>query len=181
MEFQVKPDLARFPDFILPRRGTAQAAGIDLFAQEEMIIHSETDLINLGFAAAVPEGYVAVIVPRSGLGAKFNMQLSNTLGIIDSDYRGDWMVAFHLGGKGTKVDTLSPYGDHLKSAFEIGSDSWERARENESPMLVIPKGDAFAQVLFFEVPLMTVTQVAELSDTERGAGGFGSTTPSQRA
>ncbi|QYW05318.1 hypothetical protein pEaSNUABM21_00304 [Erwinia phage pEa_SNUABM_21] len=181
MEFQIKPDLQTYPNFILPKRGSAQAAGLDLFAQEDMIFTETTELFNLGFRAAVPEGYVALIVPRSGLGAKFNMQLSNTMGVIDSDYRGDWMAAFHLGGKGTKVDTLPPYGQYQKGFYHQGSELWEKANQNEAPMLLVPKGDAFAQVLFFEVPLMQVTLVDELPETERGEGGFGSTTKSQSA
>ena len=160
MQFKVMPDLKRFPDFIMPERASGQAAGIDLFAQEDMEITNNTQLFELGFKAAVPEGYVGIIFPRSGLGAKFNCQLSNTLGVIDSDYRGQWMAALHLGGKGTKVESTETY----------------RPNHGETQRLVIKKGDAYAQVLFFPVPLMPVVQVTELDDTERGEGGFGSTT-----
>lgn len=160
MQFKVMPDLKRFPDFIMPERASGQAAGIDLFAQEDMEITNNTQLFELGFKAAVPDGYVGIIFPRSGLGAKFNCQLSNTLGVIDSDYRGQWMAALHLGGKGTKVESTETY----------------RPNHGETQRLVIKKGDAYAQVLFFPVPLMPVVQVTELDDTERGEGGFGSTT-----
>lgn len=160
MQFKVMPDLERFPDFIMPERASGQAAGIDLFAQEDMEITNNTQLFELGFKAAVPEGYVGIIFPRSGLGAKFNCQLSNTLGVIDSDYRGQWMAALHLGGKGTKVESTETY----------------RPNHGETQRLVVKKGDAYAQVLFFPVPLMPVVQVTELDDTERGEGGFGSTT-----
>lgn len=160
MQFKVMPDLKRFPDFIMPERVSGQAAGIDLFAQEDMEITNNTQLFELGFKAAVPDGYVGIIFPRSGLGAKFNCQLSNTLGVIDSDYRGQWMAALHLGGKGTKVESTETY----------------RPNHGETQRLVIKKGDAYAQVLFFPVPLMPVVQVTELDDTERGEGGFGSTT-----
>ena len=160
MQFKVMPDLKRFPDFIMPERASGKAAGIDLFAQEDMEITNNTQLFELGFKAAVPDGYVGIIFPRSGLGAKFNCQLSNTLGVIDSDYRGQWMAALHLGGKGTKVESTETY----------------RPNHGETQRLVIKKGDAYAQVLFFPVPLMPVVQVTELDDTERGEGGFGSTT-----
>lgn len=160
MQFKVMPDLNRYPDFIMPKRASGQAAGVDLFAQEDMEITNNTELFELGFKAAVPEGYVGIIFPRSGLGAKFNCQLSNTLGVIDSDYRGEWMAALHLGGKGTKVESTETY----------------RPNHGETQRLVIKKGEAYAQVLFFEVPLMEILQVAELDDTERGDGGFGSTT-----
>lgn len=160
MQFLIKPDTDRFPDFIMPKRASAKAAGIDLFAQEDMRITGETNLFELGFKAAVPEGYVGIIFPRSGLGAKFNCQLSNTLGVIDSDYRGEWMAALHLGGKGTKADDTVHY--------------WHG--DAEQRYIDIKRGDAYAQVLFFEVPLMDIMQVTELDDTDRGEGGFGSTT-----
>ncbi|EBY9527413.1 dUTP diphosphatase [Salmonella enterica subsp. enterica serovar Infantis] len=144
----------------MPKRASGQAAGVDLFAQEDMEITNNTELFELGFKAAVPEGYVGIIFPRSGLGAKFNCQLSNTLGVIDSDYRGQWMAALHLGGKGTKAKSVETH----------------RPSHGETHRLVIKKGEAYAQVLFFEVPLMEIVQVSALNDTERGEGGFGSTT-----
>lgn len=172
MNFQVKPDLSRYPEFILPKRGSARAAGLDLFAQEDMVITDTTQLFDLGFSAAVPDGYVGIIVPRSGLGAKFHVSLSNTLGVIDSDYRGEWKAALHLGGRGTQRNALRflhEMLDRAKRALNIPVHEEERA-------LLIPKGDAFAQVLFFEVPLIGVEQVTSLDVTLRGEGGFGSTT-----
>ncbi|ARW58940.1 putative dUTPase [Erwinia phage vB_EamM_Y3] len=174
MQFLVKPDLNRYPDFIVPKRGSAQAAGIDLFAQQDMIITADTELFDLGFQAAVPDGYVAIIFPRSGLGAKFNVQLSNTTGVIDSDYRGEWKAAIHLGGKGTQVDQL----DWLSAAYlQSDMDEFPDLDDDEDQKaLLIKRGEAYAQVLFFEVPLMEVALAEELPDTERGDGGFGSTT-----
>lgn len=49
--------------------------------------------VALGFAAEVPAGYVALLLPRSGTGAKHSVELENTCGLIDEDYRGEW-VAF---------------------------------------------------------------------------------------
>lgn len=188
MQFKVMPDLERFPDFIMPKRATAHSAGFDLFAQEDMIITEQTTLFELGFKAAVPRGfsdandqvpkeYVGIIFPRSGLGAKFNCQLSNTLGVIDCDYRGQWMAAMHLGGKGTKSGALEKVRALLQrvapavASLITGPDT--------QLGLHIKRGEAFAQVLFFEVPKMDIVQVAELDDTERGEGGFGSTTKSR--
>lgn len=198
MQFKVMPDLERFPDFIMPKRATAHSAGFDLFAQEDMIITEQTTLFELGFKAAVPrvfssstgqvlKEYVGIIFPRSGLGAKFNCQLSNTLGVIDSDYRGQWMAALHLGGKGTKVASLQHYLEAYQEVYgvlpPIDDPEGEYESEDEAyedfadiDSLVVKKGEAFAQVLFFEVPLIDVVQVTELDDTERGEGGFGSTT-----
>lgn len=177
MQFKVMPDLNRFPEFKMPARASGQAAGIDLFAQEDMIITEQTTLFELGFKAAVPEGYVGIIFPRSGLGAKFNCELSNTLGVIDSDYRGQWMAALHLGGKGTKGNALEDVRTILRSVAPAVASLVEGPDTQLG--LHIKRGEAYAQVLFFEVPLMEITQVDSLDDTERGEGGFGSTTPAR--
>ena len=50
-------------------------------------------VIGLGFAMEVPQGYAALILPRSSAGAKFGLELNNTCGVIDSDYRGEWKAA----------------------------------------------------------------------------------------
>lgn len=48
--------------------------------------------VGLGFATEVPVGYVALILPRSSTGAKYGVELNNTCGVIDSDYRGEWIA-----------------------------------------------------------------------------------------
>jgi dUTP pyrophosphatase len=48
---------------------------------------------RLGFAATVPDGHVAVLLPRSGSGCKYGLELNNTSGIIDADYTGEWMAS----------------------------------------------------------------------------------------
>lgn len=52
-----------------------------------------SQLIGLGFAAAVPEGHVALLLPRSSTGAKYGLELNNSCGVIDADYRGEWKAA----------------------------------------------------------------------------------------
>ena len=52
--------------------------------------------VTLGFAAAVPAGHVALLLPRSGVGVKAGLELNNTCGVIDSDYRGEWMAVLRL-------------------------------------------------------------------------------------
>lgn len=160
MHIQIKPHVA---NFIAPKRGSAQAAGLDIFAQDDIVITEETQLVDLGFSAAVPEGYAAVLLPRSGSGAKFNMQLSNTLGLIDSDYRGPWKAALHLGNKGTE-------GTHL----ENGDMNNYLGRCDR--VYAFRRGEAMCQMIFIEVPLMDVcVSDEELPTTDRGDGGFGST------
>jgi dUTP pyrophosphatase len=50
-------------------------------------------LVGLGFATEIPQGHVALILPRSGTGSKFGLELNNTCGVIDADYRGEWKAA----------------------------------------------------------------------------------------
>lgn len=85
------------PNFQLPTRGTEHAGAYDLYMPSAGTVNlhdipSEGLLMGLGFAAAVPVGFVALILPRSGAGAKHGVGLRNTVGVIDSDYRGEWMV-----------------------------------------------------------------------------------------
>ena len=81
------------PNFIMPTKGTQFAGAFDIYMpQEGCIEENSTVKVGLGFAAEVPEGHVALILPRSGEGAKFGLELSNTCGVIDADYRGEWVA-----------------------------------------------------------------------------------------
>ena len=87
------------PNFQAPTRGSDKAGGYDIYMPEGGMVTArghEAVKIGLGFAAEVPEGYVAKIYPRSGKGAKHGLALNNTVGIIDSDYRGEWMAAVRV-------------------------------------------------------------------------------------
>lgn len=80
-------------NFIMPKKSTQGAGAFDIFMPENGCADRTTRLYGLGFSAAVPEGYVALIFPRSGVGAKHGVELNNTCGVIDSDYRGEWKAA----------------------------------------------------------------------------------------
>ena len=97
--------------------------------------------IHTGFATDIPEGYFAAVFPRSGMGIKRHLRLSNSTGIIDSSYRGEWMVALYNDGKEAQI---------------------------------IHHGDRIAQFTLLPVLNITLTEVSELNETERGENGFGS-------
>lgn len=59
--------------------------------------------IHTGFATTIPEGYFASVFPRSGMGIKRHLRLSNSTGIIDCSYTGEWMVALYNDGNETQV------------------------------------------------------------------------------
>lgn len=92
----------------IPTYGSAFAAGADLYACEagEVTIASgETKLIHTGIAMEIPEGLVGLIYARSGLASKKGLAPANKVGVIDSDYRGEIMVALH--NHGTEEQTIA--------------------------------------------------------------------------
>ena len=83
----------------VPTYGSARAAGADLYSCEAVTVKSgETVLVHTGIAMAIPDGYVGLIYARSGLATKRGLAPANKVGVIDSDYRGEIMVALHNHG-----------------------------------------------------------------------------------
>lgn len=133
------------PEARLPTRGSAEAAGWDLYALEETtVVRHKSSLIRTGLATAIPSGWEGQIRCRSSLGKK-GMIMPNGLGTIDADYRGELMVLATWIGEG---------------------DSFVVAKgERVAQMLFAP----VPKVTIVE------TSVEELGTTSRGEGGFGST------
>lgn len=130
---------------ILPERGSAYAAGYDLFADVNESVEiqpHETKMIGTGLAMEIPEGYFGGVFARSGLSSKEGLRPANCVGVVDADYRGQVCVALHNDGE--VVRTVTP-GQKI------------------AQLVVVP----FLNVEFDEVK--------ELSETVRGVGGFGST------
>lgn len=84
---------------VLPKYGTEFAAGADLYACTEAeavtLAPGETKLIRTGIALEIPVGYAGFVFARSGLASKRGLAPANKVGVIDSDYRGELMVALH--------------------------------------------------------------------------------------
>lgn len=130
---------------VLPKRGSASAAGYDLvadLAEEIAIAPHQTAMIGTGLVAAIPEGYYGGIFARSGLAAKEALRPANCVGVVDADYRGEIKVALH--------------------------------NDSEIPRRVTP-GERIAQLVICPFLAVDFTEKEELSDTARGSGGFGST------
>ena len=130
----------------LPKYATAGAAGMDLAASTEepiTIQPGKRAIIPTGISIQLPSNeYVALIFARSGLGIKHGITMSNGVGVIDSDYRGEIMCGLiNLGDCEHKIHP----------------------------------GDRIAQMVFMPVVSATLIPVGELSDTDRGTGGLGST------
>ena len=130
---------------IVPDRGSAYAAGYDLFADVkealEIAPHATT-MIPTGIAMEIPEGYFGGIFARSGLASKEALRPANCVGVVDADYRGEVKVALH--NDGDVVRTITP-------------------GQKVAQLVIVP----FLSVEFNEVEM--------LNETVRGVGGFGST------
>lgn len=128
-----------------PTRGSAAAAGYDLYAaiSDPITIPAHSTVkIGTGLAFALPEGTFAAIFARSGLATKQGLRPANCVGVCDSDYRGEYIVALH--NDTDKEQTINP-------------------------------GDRIAQMILMSYLPMTFQQMDSLDKTERGQNGFGST------
>ena len=126
-----------------PTYATDGSAGFDLYAIEDMIIKPGDNVkVKTGLVIEVPFGYALMIYARSGIAAKTPLRLANGVGVIDSDYRGEIIVAL--------------YNDSMEDR-------------------IVYNGDRIAQIVITPYLHIEPNEVTELSDTERGEGGFGST------
>ena len=130
---------------IIPTYGTPFSAGADLYSLpgEAVTVPAHgTVMIHTGLAIELPEGYCGLIFARSGLASKRGLAPANKVGVVDSDYRGEWMVALH--------------------------------NHTDAPA-VVEGGERIAQMCIVPCVQASFDIVDELTDTQRGAGGFGST------
>lgn len=133
------------PNAFLPTYGSAQAAGADLYACLDApvtIAPGQTAFIPTGLSMELPQGTAGLIYARSGLACKRGLAPANKVGVIDSDYRGEFIVALH-----------------------------NHSGENQT----VEHGERVAQLVITPVYTPGFQEVASLSDTDRGSGGFGST------
>lgn len=98
---------------IVPTYGTEFSAGADLYAcvdGEVVIGAGETAFISTGLAVEIPVGYVGLVYARSGLASKKGLAPANKVGVIDSDYRGEVMVALY---NQSKEERTVAYGERI--------------------------------------------------------------------
>ncbi|MGG1442123.1 deoxyuridine 5'-triphosphate nucleotidohydrolase [Brevibacillus laterosporus] len=159
------------PDAVLPTYATPGSAGFELVAVEQTVIEpGETVKIPLGLAFEIPKGYEMQIRPRSGISLRTKLRQSNSIGTIDSDYRGEVCMMF---------DNITEYNDSA-TCYYLNIEGDEIHVSNGSGFLpsgsyIIQKGDRVAQGVIAPVIQATFFESEKLSDTQRGTGGFGST------
>jgi dUTP pyrophosphatase len=129
------------PNAVIPTYAKEGDAGMDLVATEILKDTPEQITYGTGLAMEIRDGFVGLVFPRSSI-RKTGLQLSNSVGVIDSGYRGELQATFN------KV---------------FGGDNFYKV------------GDRIAQIIIIPYPQIEFEEVEELSDSERGEGGFGST------
>jgi len=127
---------------VIPKYAKSGDAGLDLVATEVLDGYGFNVTYGTGLAVEIPEGYVGLIFPRSSI-RKYDISLTNCVGVIDSGYRGEIQATFR--------------------------------KEAGAPSVRYEVGDKIAQLIIMPYPYINFIEVDELSQTERGTGGFGST------
>ena len=138
------------PDAMIPKYATIGSACFDICAliehdiRKEIVDSTGPSLFRTGLSFEIPRGYSMLIFSRSGHGFNHDIRLTNCVGVIDSDYRGEVKV-------------------------KLTSDSVDEG------YLAVQHGDRISQAMIIPVPDVNFIEVDDLTATERGTGGFGST------
>jgi dUTP pyrophosphatase len=131
-------------DAVIPTYAKPGDAGADLYSISDLVLSpGERALVKTGIAIALPNGYVGLVHPRSGLGLKNGISVVNTPGTIDAGYRGEIGVVL--------------INHDLHESFQV------------------KKGDRIAQLVIQKVENAQFKMVNQLPESERAAGGYGST------
>ena len=136
-------------DAVIPTYKTVGAAGMDMTAiRTEAIDYGNQLKAYTGIAVEIPKGYVGLLFPRSSV-VTTNNRLGNCVGVIDSDYRGE--ITFVFDNMNANSDLLSDYDYSYQAKDRVG------------------------QLVILPFPKVELEEVKELSDSERGTGGYGHT------
>ena len=133
---------------VIPKYAKLGDAAMDLYATKVSQDSAENYVYGTGLAMEIPKGYVGLIFPRSSI-SKTSHTLRNSVGVIDSGYRGEIMLKF--------------FGLPRDAEFE------------NSELLVYHPGDRIGQIMIIPHPEVEFVEVDDLSESDRGDGGFGST------
>lgn len=151
------------PDAVIPTYSKNGDAGMDLVAISRKVGGDGSDYIEYGtgISVEIPEGYVGLLFPRSSNSNK-NLTLTNSVGVIDSGYRGEVKLRF-------KLDTT--YQDLL---LLDGPNAFCSLFGVTCKQSIYEVNDRVGQLIILPYPKIEFEEVEELSETERGEGGYGS-------
>ena len=139
------------PNAVIPSYSKEGDAGLDLVATSKSYDEYGNVSYRTGLAIEIPKGYVGLLFPRSSI-CKYKLSLSNAVGVVDSGYRGEITAKF----KTTETNKVV-----------IGGDT-------DIPSSEYNVGDRVCQLIILPYPHIELEEADELSDSERGEGGFGS-------
>lgn len=138
------------PDAVIPKYAKAGDAGLDLTAVTKSYDRDGNIVYGTGLAFEIPDGYVGLVFPRSSL-SSLDITLSNCVGVIDSGYRGEVTAKF-------------------KPAMLFNREQRPIILNNR----IYEVGERVAQIIIIPYPKIEFIESDELSETERGTGGYGS-------
>lgn len=140
---------------VIPKYSKNGDAGMDLVAVSKEYDGDGNTVYGTGLAFEIPEGFAGLLFPRSS-NARTDLRLTNSVGVLDSGYRGEVMFKF-------RNDYYAHFSDKYK--LQLG----EIAFNNEYEI-----GERIGQIIILPYPQIEFEEVEELSETERGNGGYGS-------
>lgn len=107
---------------LLPVRSTPLSAGFDLFMPEAGTINGAAKVFGLGIASEIHYGWMALLLPRSGVGFKHGVEVNNTVGIIDADYRNEWFASLRTK---SGLEFSWQAGDRVLQAVLVPRYEWD--------------------------------------------------------
>lgn len=143
-------------DAKLPKRAKPGDAGLDIVCVDNGLYNPEQLQVSysLGLAMELPPGHVGLLFPRSSI-VKTTLTLGNAVGVIDETYRGEMKAVFNCRE-----------GNGLRRPYNTVTGE---------PVGAYKKGDRIVQLVVLPIPEVETEWAEELSETDRGTGGFGST------
>lgn len=158
MEVKVKK---LHPDAVMPTYAKSGDAGLDLTAVTRFFDVDGNVVYGTGLAFEIPQGYVGLVFPRSSLSKK-DLSLANSVGVIDSGYRGEVTFKFRPNGRFYGREEVSDNYD--LTCFVDKEDS-----------RIYDIGERIGQIIILPYPQIAFVETDKLSATDRGEGGYGST------
>lgn len=139
---------------VIPKYTLEGDAGLDLTATSKEYDKDGNTIYGTGLAFSIPEGHVGLLFPRSS-NAKKDLRLTNSVGVLDSNYRGEVTFKF-------RNDNYSANEDDFKNRYIVFTKEYE-------------VGDRVGQLIILPYPKIEFIEADDLGETNRGDGGYGST------
>lgn len=159
------------PNAVIPKYAKKGDAGLDLTAVSKKFDKDGNIVYDIGLGFEIPDGYMGLLFPRSS-NAKKDLILTNSVGVIDSGFRGS--VAMKYKPSGVFADYN---GEKTSEEFENSFDfvDFPKGEENDLDLILYEVGERVGQIIIIPYPQIQLIESEELSKSERGENGYGST------